>query len=107
MTPRRRAPAGKPRGMGIDPCDRAIIAQLQQNGRAPYTSVANAVGLSQAAVRQRVRRLRQAGQLRITAVAGPSNVGAGHRAVIRICCSGDTSSAADGLAEMAELCWIV
>jgi Lrp/AsnC family transcriptional regulator for asnA, asnC and gidA len=93
--------------MGIDPCDRAIIARLQQNGRASYASIASAVGLSPAAVRQRVGRLRQAGKLRITAVAGPSSAGAGHRAVIRICCSGDTGKAADGLAVMAELCWIV
>src|SRR6185436_12817227 len=33
-------------GQGLDDTDRAIIEQLQQDGRLPYTRLASAVGLS-------------------------------------------------------------
>ena len=49
-------------GPNIDHIDRSIIEQLQRDGRAPYTRLAAAVGLSEAAVRQRVQRLTDAGE---------------------------------------------
>ena len=41
----------------IDEISKAIIEQLQQDGRRPYSTIGKAVGLSEAAVRQRVQRL--------------------------------------------------
>ncbi|HEY1280569.1 MAG TPA: AsnC family transcriptional regulator, partial [Acidimicrobiales bacterium] len=35
----------------LDDTDRAIIEQLQEDGRLPYTRLGQAVGLSEAAVR--------------------------------------------------------
>ena len=51
--------AGPPsgRGVAVNDTDRAIIEQLQADGRLPYTKLGAAVGLSEAAVRQRVQRL--------------------------------------------------
>ncbi len=41
----------------LDDTDRAIIEQLQQDGRLSYTGVAAATQLSDATVRQRIQRL--------------------------------------------------
>ena len=41
----------------LDDTDRAIIEELQRDGRVPYTRLGQAVGLSEAAARQRVQRL--------------------------------------------------
>src|SRR5918997_6881955 len=45
----------------LDDVSRAIIEQLQEDGRRPYARIAAAVGLSEAAVRPRVQRLLDAG----------------------------------------------
>src|SRR5919112_543479 len=41
----------------LDDISRSIIEQLQEDGRRSYARIASAVGLSEAAVRQRVQRL--------------------------------------------------
>ena len=43
----------------LDDTDAAIVALLQQDGRRPYGEIGQAVGLSEAATRQRVNRLRE------------------------------------------------
>ena len=48
-------------GTHVDDTDRAIIEQLQRDGRVPYTRLGAAVGLSEAAARQRVQRLIDSG----------------------------------------------
>ena len=42
----------------LDDVDRKIIGVLQGDGRCPYGTIADQVGLSEAAVRRRVQRLR-------------------------------------------------
>jgi len=44
-----------------DDISKQIIEQLQQDGRRSYAAIGKAVGLSEAAVRQRVQRLQDAG----------------------------------------------
>ncbi|QUW19729.1 AsnC family transcriptional regulator [Agrococcus sp. Marseille-Q4369] len=58
----------------LDELDRALIAQLQQDGRASYRALADAVHLSPSSARARVHRLIDAGVLRISAIqaGGPS-----------------------------------
>ena len=41
----------------LDDVSKAIIEQLQEDGRQSYATIAKRVGLSEAAVRQRVQRL--------------------------------------------------
>jgi len=41
----------------LDDVSKAIIEQLQQDGRRAYASIGKVVGLSEAAVRQRVQKL--------------------------------------------------
>ena len=52
MTRKRTGPGGS---SGLDEVSKAIIEQLQQDGRRSYASIGKAVGLSEAAVRQRVQ----------------------------------------------------
>ena len=57
----------------LDDVSRAIIEQLQEDGRRPYARIAAAVGLSEAAVRQRVQRLLDAGLVDIGRALDPGN----------------------------------
>ena len=52
--------------------NKAIVEELQQDGRRTYGSIAEAVGLSEAAVRQRVQKMRDAGVMQIVAVTDPA-----------------------------------
>ena len=63
-----------PRGGGsavvpvLDEISKQIIEQLQTDGRRSYAAIGKAVGLSEAAVRQRVQRLYEAAVMQIVAV---------------------------------------
>jgi Lrp/AsnC family transcriptional regulator, regulator for asnA, asnC and gidA len=58
-----------PRTARVDAVDRRIVAALQRDGRRPFTSIGRELGLSEAAVRQRVARLQAAGIMQVVAVA--------------------------------------
>jgi len=91
----------------LDAVSKAIIEQLQQDGRRAYASIGKAIGLSEAAVRQRVQRLVDAGIMQIVAVTDPMQVGLGRQAMIGITVDGDSRPVADGLAEMPEVDYVV
>ena len=59
----------------LDDVSKAIIEQLQQDGRRAYATIGKAVGLSEAAVRQRVQRLMDGGVMQIVAVTDPLQAG--------------------------------
>ncbi|NUO43796.1 MAG: AsnC family transcriptional regulator, partial [Streptomyces sp.] len=59
----------------LDAVSLAIIEQLQEDGRRPYAAIGKAVGLSEAAVRQRVQKLLDQGVMQIVAVTDPLTVG--------------------------------
>jgi Lrp/AsnC family transcriptional regulator, regulator for asnA, asnC and gidA len=91
----------------LDDVSRAIIEQLQEDGRRPYARIASAVGLSEAAVRQRVQRLLDAGVMQIVAVTDPLQVGFSRQAMVGVRTSGDARAVADRMAEMAEVDYVV
>jgi Lrp/AsnC family transcriptional regulator for asnA, asnC and gidA len=91
----------------LDELDKRIIEQLQQDGRRPYTQIAPAVGLSEAAVRQRVQRLIDAGVMQIVGVTDPKMVGFGRQAMIGLSVEGDTRKIADALAALDEVVYVV
>ena len=68
----------------LDAISKAIIEQLQQDGRRTYAKIGEAVGLSEAAVRQRVNRLVDAGVMQIVAVTNPLQLGFRRQAMIGI-----------------------
>ena len=55
----------------LDDVSKSIIEELQADGRRSYSSIGKTVGLSEAAVRQRVQRLLDAGVMQIVAVTDP------------------------------------
>ena len=56
--------------MKIDEINLAIINHLR-DGRAPYKKIADSLGLSEGAVRARVKKLKDEGVLDITALVDP------------------------------------
>jgi Lrp/AsnC family transcriptional regulator for asnA, asnC and gidA len=103
--------AGRERANGgafpLDDVSKAIIEQLQQDGRRAYATIGKAVGLSEAAVRQRVQRLVDAGVIQIVAVTDPLTVGFPRAAMIGIRCEGDMELVADKLESMPEIDYLV
>ena len=94
-------------GQGLDDTDRAIIEQLQQDGRLPYTRLASAVGLSEAAVRQRVQRLLDTGAMQVVAVTDPLSLGLRRMALIGVRAEGDTSVIAEALDSFDDIDYLV
>jgi Lrp/AsnC family transcriptional regulator, regulator for asnA, asnC and gidA len=95
------------RSVVIDDVDKAIIEQLQQDGRLPYTKLGAAVGLSEAAVRQRVQRLVESGVVQIVAVTDPLTLGFRREAMIGLKIEGDLRGVADIIASIPEVSYVV
>ena len=93
--------------MPLDDVSKAIIEQLQEDGRRPYAAIGKAVGLSEAAVRQRVQRLHESGVMQIVAVTDPMQVGFARAAMIGIRVDGDAEAVADQLESMPEVDYLV
>jgi Lrp/AsnC family transcriptional regulator for asnA, asnC and gidA len=91
----------------LDDTDKAIIEQLQGDGRAPYTKLGAAVGLSEAAVRQRVSRLIDSGVIQVVAVTNPLLVGRRRVAMIGVRTQGPTSPVSAALQELDEVAYLV
>jgi Lrp/AsnC family transcriptional regulator, regulator for asnA, asnC and gidA len=96
-------------GGGVVPDDisKQIIEQLQADGRKSYASIGKAVGLSEAAVRQRVQRLQDTGVMQIVAVTDPLTLGFRRQAMIAIKTDGDLEKVADHLADLDEIDYVV
>ncbi|MBV9380453.1 MAG: Lrp/AsnC family transcriptional regulator [Streptosporangiaceae bacterium] len=91
----------------LDDISKRIIEQLQADGRRSYAAIGKAVGLSEAAVRQRVQRLQEAGVMQIVAVTDPLTLGFRRQAMITVKCDGDLEKVADHLAAMDEIDYVV
>src|ERR671913_1997976 len=91
----------------LDDVARSIIEQLQEDGRRSYARIASAVGLSEAAVRQRVQRLLDAGVMQIVAVTDPMQVGFPRQAMVGVRAQGDARTTADKLAGFPEVDYVV
>ncbi len=91
----------------LDDVSKAIIEQLQQDGRRPYAAIGKAVGLSEAAVRQRVARLQESGVMQVVAVTDPMQVGFSRAAMIGIRVDGDVEAAAAQVEALPEVQYLV
>lgn len=94
-------------GTQIDRVDRAIIEELQRDGRVPYTRLGSAVGLSEAAVRQRVQRLLDSGVMQVVAVTNPLSHGKRRMAMIGVRTEGPTDDIAKTLQSMDDIDYLV
>ncbi len=102
-----RHPRPRVQPVALDETSKRIIEQLQEDGRRPYAAIGKAVGLSEAAVRQRVQRLLDSGVMQIVAVTDPLQVGFARQAMIGIRVEGDMNAVADRLAEFSEVDYVV
>jgi Lrp/AsnC family transcriptional regulator for asnA, asnC and gidA len=60
----------------LDERDRVIIEMLTKDARTPFTEIAKVLGISETAVRKRVKALEEAGVIRqYTVVVDPSKLG--------------------------------
>ena len=93
--------------MVLDDVSKSIIEELQRDGRRSYASIGKVVGLSEAAVRQRVQRLVESGVMQVVAVTDPLELGFARQAMIGIRASGPLEPIADELASLAEVDYVV
>ena len=98
-----RTPGSAP----LDDVAKAIIEQLQQDGRRSYAAIGKVVGLSEAAVRQRVQRLIETGVMQVVAVTDPLELGFARQAMVGVKVSGPLEPVADLLAELDEVDYVV
>lgn len=93
--------------VALDDVSKGIIEQLQQDGRRSYAAIGKVVGLSEAAVRQRVQRLSEAGVMQVVAVTDPLQLGFARQAMIGVTVRGSLQDAADRLALLDEVNYVV
>ena len=100
-------PSHPDRAVPLDDVSKAIIEQLQQDGRRSYAAIGKVVGLSEAAVRQRVQRLTDSGVIQVVAVTDPLQLGFARQAMIGIRVTGALEPVADRLAELDDIDYVV
>ena len=105
MSTSSRGSANKP--VHLDDVSKSIIEQLQNDGRRSYAEIGKAVGLSEAAVRQRVQKLTESGVMQIVAVTDPMQLGFFRQAMIGIQISGDTTSVAEKIGKLPSVDYVV
>jgi Lrp/AsnC family transcriptional regulator, regulator for asnA, asnC and gidA len=94
-------------GGGVDEVGKRLIEELQQDGRRSYAALAKTVGLSEAAVRQRVQRMVDGGLMQVVAVTDPMQVGFRRQAMIGLRVEGDLVRVADELTKIDEVDYVV
>jgi Lrp/AsnC family transcriptional regulator for asnA, asnC and gidA len=93
--------------MKLDDTDKAIIEALQDDGRMPFSALGPKVGLSPAAVRQRVLHLIDEGVMQVVAVTDPTTLGFTVQAMVGVEVEGSTEAVAAKLAAMDEVDYVV
>ncbi len=91
----------------LDDVSKAIIEQLQQDGRRSYAAIGKVVGLSEAAVRQRVQRLIDGGVMQVVAVTDPLELGFARQAMVGVRVQGPLEPVADALSALEEVDYVV
>ena len=104
---------GLPRSAALsspsDHLNRAIVKMLQDDGRLPFKTIAEALDISEGTVRNRVNWMKQSGMLRIVAVADPTAMNYRADAMLGIKVAANTTPArvAERLAVHPEVVYIL
>ena len=93
--------------MKLDATDKRIIDLLQRDGRMPFSALGPEVGLSPAAVRQRVLTLIDQGVMQIVAVTDPTTLGFTVKAMAGLTIAGDIEEAAEKVSAIDEVDYAV
>jgi Lrp/AsnC family transcriptional regulator for asnA, asnC and gidA len=91
----------------LDLIDRKIIESLQADGRTAFTALARETGVSEAAVRARVRRLKENGVIEVVAVTNPLMVGFDVMAMVGIQANSNLEEIADIVSAWDETSYVV
>jgi Lrp/AsnC family transcriptional regulator, regulator for asnA, asnC and gidA len=95
------------RNFTLDEVDRSIIGELRKDGRMAYGKLGKLVGLSEAAVRQRVHKLRNDGILQVSVILNVAELGYDASAYLGIRCSVDPREVARLLALVPEVHYVI
>jgi Lrp/AsnC family transcriptional regulator for asnA, asnC and gidA len=91
----------------LDETDRAIVAHLQYNGRMPFTDIAARLGISEGAVRRRVKRLVESEVLQIVGIVEPQFLDWHAAAMIGVSVrAGQVDAVADQIARFPEVSYL-
>lgn len=90
----------------LDEADRRLLVELMSDGRATYAALAPVVGLSQAAVRDRVLDMIGSGTVTIQAHPVPEAMGIGGFAALAIKASGPVGPLVRALVDLPETCLV-
>ena len=107
---RKAAPAEPPNAAAehtIDDTDRALLVELMADGRASYATLAPIVGLSQAAVRDRVIDLLESNVITIQAHPVAEAMGIGGFAGVAVKATGPVAPVAEAMRQRAETTLVV
>jgi len=91
----------------VDEIDRAILRELQTDGRIAYADLGPKVGLSASAARQRLQRLLDSKAVQVVGVTDPMAMGGQAMALLGIGVDGDPRAVADELARRSEVVYAV
>ena len=97
----------RPKAVVLDEVSKGIIEQQQKDGRRSYAEIGKAVGLSEAAVRQRVQKLTESGVMQVVAVTDPMQLGFYRQAMIGIRVTGDATRVAEELGAIEAVDYVV
>ncbi len=100
MSPAKKHPS-------LDAVSKTIVELLQEDGRRSYSEIGRTVGMSEAAVRQRVQRLTESGVMQIVAVTDPMQLGFHRQAMIGVRVSGDARRVAEAIAAIESVDYVV
>jgi DNA-binding Lrp family transcriptional regulator len=90
----------------VDALDMKIIERLSSDGRTPYTDIARSLGLVEATVRKRTKRLIEHNIIRIAAVPTEPLGDETFAALIRMNTTGDPRPITETIAEWTEVGWV-
>ncbi|MET8953526.1 Lrp/AsnC family transcriptional regulator [Streptomyces sp. NPDC004393] len=91
----------------MDEIDRAILRELQTDGRIAYADLGPRVGLSASAARQRLQRLLDTKVVQVVGVTDPMRMGGQAMALLGVTVDGDPRAVADELAAHPEVVYSV
>jgi Lrp/AsnC family transcriptional regulator for asnA, asnC and gidA len=94
-------------GVKLDAIDKQIIESLQREGRRPFTVLSRELGISEAAVRARVRKLTDGGVIDVVAVTNPLMVGFDVMAMVGVQADSSLEELADTVSAWDETSYVV
>jgi Lrp/AsnC family transcriptional regulator for asnA, asnC and gidA len=92
----------------MDELDQLILETLQEDGRTPFTQIAEKAGVSETTIRSRFRSLQEEGIIRTVGVVDPFALGFQAPAIISVSvAAGKADQVAKKIAEFPEVSYLV